>query len=153
MGELSASEDKSLTLVLTTGLGVGIAKDDSQPSAECSTAAIPKQESSPKTAIHCSVSTPTEQPAKSEHKMAEMSDPNRKMCPMHIKVILKKLNIGLKDSIMVDQELLDSIPTSKYAVTTSVPSMDKCANSKNTVAYSSSDETVGNGTLQTQRQQ
>ena len=142
VGELSASEDKLLTLVLTNGLSVGIAKDDSQPSAECSTAAIPKQETSPKTAIHCNVSTPTEHPAKSEPKMAEMSDPNHEMCPMHIKVILKKLNIGLKDSIMADQELLDSITTSKYAVITSASSMDKCADSKNMVAYSLSDETV-----------
>ena len=60
----------------------------------------------------------------------------------HIKIVLKKLNISVNDSVKVSQELLDSIPTSRYVAEPPDFPLAKTSNIDDTKGHSLTDETV-----------
>ena len=122
IGELSTTEEQTIRLIETAGLGTAISKEhDTQTTTVSSTR--PNIVSLP--------STP--KPSTS----AQMMD-------RYVKLNLVKLDIKPGDRITVSDNLLASIPVSKYAAPKSV-------SSENTIDYSPADEEEQRRLLQTSR--
>ena len=122
IGELSTTEEQTIRLIETAGLGIAILKEhDTHTTTVSSTR--PKIASLP--------STPK------PSTLAPMTD-------RYVKLELVKLDIKPGDRITVSDNLLASIPASKYAAPKSV-------SSENTIDYWPSDEDEQRCLLQTSR--
>ena len=130
VGDLTAMEEQSLTLGLTASFGVGFAREDSQTSAEC-------LKTGKKAETKSSAPALTKQVLSPDLTSKEWGTPQK-----HIKMIFKKLNISVNDSVKLSQELLDSIPTSRYVAEPADLSLAKMSNTDDIKGHSSSDETV-----------
>ena len=116
--------------MLTAGLGVGFAREDSQTSAEC-------LKTGKKVETKSSAPALTEQVPSPDSTPKEWGTPQK-----HIKIIFKMLNIDVNDSVKLSQELLDSMLTSRYVAEPADLSPAKMSNIDDTKGHSSSDETV-----------
>ena len=124
IGELSTTEEQTIRLIETAGLGITISKEhDTHTTTVSSTR--PKIASLPST-LKPSTSAP--------------------MMDRYVKLELVKLDIKPGDRITVSDNLLASIPASKYAAPKSVS-----VSSENTIDYWPSDEDEQRRLLQTSR--
>ena len=133
---LTPSENKAIDTMMKAGLGVAIAKDESKPATLASTSSTPvcvpeipgkPSQASRKIAAKF-VSTSLiygEAPTSDRSTSAKaLSKPTEKETPPDVNrqrqlcLTLRRINAKPGDRITVNQELLDSIPSSKYSSAT-----------------------------------
>ena len=126
VGKLTSTENRSLMMVLTAGLGTGIAKEEHPKRPKCIKPVMKsiKEEASGQSTTH------------------DPAQEGKGLPTAYIKIVLKRLNIGPNDRVQVSQQLLDSIPISKYKVDTPIDTSDTHNIAEDTKENSSSDETV-----------
>ena len=121
IGELSTTEEQTIRLTETAGLGVAISKEHDTHTTISSTSTSPKIASLPSTSKPATSVTRTDR---------------------YVKLELVKLNIKPGDRITVSDNLLASIPISKYVAS-------KTVSSENTVQYWPLDKNEQRHLLQT----
>ena len=126
VGELTSTENWLLMMVLTAGLGMRIAKEEHPKRSEC---------------IKHIIKTIKEK-ASGQSTTCNPAQEGKGLPTKYIKIVLKRLNIEPYDRVEVSQQLLDSIPISKYKVDTPIDMSDTHNIAEDTKENSSSNETV-----------